>query len=406
MKTVLMISPGFPPEMPLFTRGLAAVGARVIGLGDQPLAALPAMTQQALAHHIQVRNLWDEPAVIAEVMNVHRQTRIDQIECLWEAGMYLAARIREALGLPGMTVRETEPYRDKELMKQVLEQARIRMPRHARAHTSAQVREAAQHVGFPLVIKPIAGAGSQDTYRVNTAEELEATLSKMRHVDEVSVEEFVEGADCTFDTICIDGRVEYLNMCFYRPRALESRLNPWISQQTVGIRDLEMPDLAQGRAMGFEVLKVLGFQTGFTHMEWYWKGDGEAVFGEIGARAPGARTVDVMNYTSDIDLFRGWAEAVVHGRFSQRVDRKYNSVAVFKRAIGEGRIQRIEGLARLMAELGQHICAIDLTPIGAPSRAGMRSVIGDGYLMLRHPEFKPLLDMGDRVATELQLYAG
>ena len=39
---VIMISPGFPAEMTFFTRGLARVGARVIGLGDQPLETLPA----------------------------------------------------------------------------------------------------------------------------------------------------------------------------------------------------------------------------------------------------------------------------------------------------------------------------------------------------------------------------
>ena len=38
---VLMLSPGFPAEMPHFTRGLARVGARVIGLGDQPPEMLP-----------------------------------------------------------------------------------------------------------------------------------------------------------------------------------------------------------------------------------------------------------------------------------------------------------------------------------------------------------------------------
>ena len=34
--TVLMISPGYPAEMPFFTRGLARAGAQVIGAGDQP----------------------------------------------------------------------------------------------------------------------------------------------------------------------------------------------------------------------------------------------------------------------------------------------------------------------------------------------------------------------------------
>ena len=38
---VLMFSPGFPAEMPYFTRGLAEVGARVWGIGDQPEVMIP-----------------------------------------------------------------------------------------------------------------------------------------------------------------------------------------------------------------------------------------------------------------------------------------------------------------------------------------------------------------------------
>ena len=69
-------------------------------------------------------------------------------------------------------------------------------------------------------------------------------------------------------------------------------------------------------------------------MEWFLKPDGEAVFGEIGARPPGARLVHAMNYTSDVDLFRGWAEAVCHGRLSQDTSKRYNTAIVFKRAEG------------------------------------------------------------------------
>ena len=60
------------------------------------------------------------------------------------------------------------------------------------------------------------------------------------------------------------------------------------------------------------VIGALGFGHGFTHMEWYRKADGEVVFGEIGARPPGARTVDVMNYATDADLFTRLAQAVTH----------------------------------------------------------------------------------------------
>ncbi len=53
-------------------------------------------------------------------------------------------------------------------------------------------------------------------------------------------------------------------------------------------------------------------------MEWYRKADGEVVFGEIGGRPPGARTVDMMNYCTDNDTYVGWAEAVCLGRVERR----------------------------------------------------------------------------------------
>ena len=52
--------------------------------------------------------------------------------------MVLAARIREDLGLPGMTIEQTLPFRDKELMKQVLDAAGIRTLRHTSSSTVHQ----------------------------------------------------------------------------------------------------------------------------------------------------------------------------------------------------------------------------------------------------------------------------
>src|SRR5438093_11260106 len=93
---VLMISPGYPAEMPFFTRGLANAGARVIGIGDQPEGALDPMARRHIASYVQVASLWDESAMVAEVRRRLGGVHIDRIECLWEPGMILAARLREA----------------------------------------------------------------------------------------------------------------------------------------------------------------------------------------------------------------------------------------------------------------------------------------------------------------------
>jgi biotin carboxylase len=119
-------------------------------------------------------------------------------------------------------------------------------------------------------------------------------------------------------------------------------MHEWVSPVTVALRDLDEPGLQGGRALGTSVIRALGFDHGFTHMEWYRKADGEVVFGEIGARPPGARTVDVMNYATDADLFTAWAQAVTHGRISAPITRHYNAASIFKRASGAGRITHYE----------------------------------------------------------------
>src|SRR3712207_8964921 len=90
------------------------------------------------------------------------------------------------------------------------------------------------------------------------------------------------------------------------------RMHEWVSPVSISLRDLSVPHLAGGRRMGEAVLAALGFRTGFTHMEWYLKADGEAVFGEIAARPPGARVGDGKNFATDGGTYARWAQAGVH----------------------------------------------------------------------------------------------
>ena len=55
---ILILSPGYPGEMPQFTRGLAEVGANVFGVGDQHPGALPESVQRNLSAYLPVRSLW------------------------------------------------------------------------------------------------------------------------------------------------------------------------------------------------------------------------------------------------------------------------------------------------------------------------------------------------------------
>jgi len=156
---VLMISPGYPADMPEFTRGLAECGAHVIGVGDQAAGNLPELVKRSLSEYLQVRSLWDARAVAAEIGERLRGRQLDRVECLWEPGVVLAAELRAHFGVAGLDVATARRFRDKELMKQALDQAGIRTPRHVAADSVAAVWAAVQDIGFPVILKASAGGG-------------------------------------------------------------------------------------------------------------------------------------------------------------------------------------------------------------------------------------------------------
>jgi len=391
--------------MPSFVRGLAEVGAEIVGVGDTPLAGLPRPVRAMLSDYVAVPSLWDEDGVIAATRERIGERAVDRVECLWEPGMLLAARLREACGAPGLSVERTIPFRNKEAMKSALDAAGIRTPRHAAAAGADAVRAAAERIGYPLIVKPIAGAGSADTHRVEDRAGLELAIAATRHVAEVSVEEFVDGEEYTFDTVSVDGDPLYYNVAWYRPRPLVARTNEWISPQVVALRHPDQPALAVGVEMGRRVLAALGFERGFTHMEWYLTAGGEAVFGEIGGRPPGAHQVDQMNYACDIDVFRGWAEAVCFGRFSEPVRRAWNVANVYKRAQGDGTIRRIDGFDDFARRHREAIVWDNLLPVGARRRNWKQTLVSDGFVVVRHPDLATTLAIADEFGESVHLYA-
>jgi hypothetical protein len=393
---VVFLAPSYPPEMQQYTRGLAEVGANVFGVGDTARRALPASLKPHLANYLQVPRIMDENDVIKRVSAWLRGRQIDRVLSNWEPLVILAARLRERFGLPGMTVDQVTGFRDKMLMKDRVAAAGLRVPHAFKVRTEREIREAAERIGFPLILKPIAGAGSADTYKVNSKAELE----------NASCEEYIDGEEFTYDTVSIGGKPAYENVAAYLPKPLIARSEEWISPVIITVRDMDQPRLKPGIALGRKVLTALGMGDGFTHMEWYLTKKGEAVFGEIGCRPGGAHLVDQMNYTGDIDLFREWARVACWRSFEAPTRRKYNAGIVFKRALGQGRITRITGLREYLRRYGDWVVEEKLLRPGTMRRNWKQTLLSDGHLLVRHPNWDEAYKMSFAAATDVTLHAG
>jgi hypothetical protein len=112
-----------------------------------------------------------------------------------------------------------------------------------------------------------------------------------------------------------------------------------------------------------------------------------------------------MNYTCDIDLFREWARAVVWNSFEAPTYRKYNVAIIFKRALGQGRITRITGLDEFVRRYGEHVVEQKLLPIGAHRRNWKHTLVSDGFILLRHPDWETACELANIVTTDVTMYA-
>src|SRR5258708_298994 len=126
---------------------------------------------------------------------------------------------------------------------------------------------------------------------------------------------------------------------------------------------------------------------------------------DVAARPPARRQLAALNFATDAARFSAWAQAVSCGRIWQPIERRYNTASIFKRAEGAGRISHYQGLAHLLAEYGEQVAAVELLPVGAPRRDWRAVSISDGMVIVRHPELSWTIEMADRFASDLHLYA-
>ncbi len=177
-----------------FAAGLKWAGARVSSLGHTSPEALDPAVRRLLDDHRQVKSLFDADEMLAGARKIDASQAIDRIETADESLVMAAANLREGLGLPGLSVRSATLCRDKTQMKEVLRKGGIACAESMAAENPTQVRQFVERHGFPVILKPRSGLGSEGTYRCDSPASLQQAV-KALGVDRgnsVAIEEFIE----------------------------------------------------------------------------------------------------------------------------------------------------------------------------------------------------------------------
>jgi formate-dependent phosphoribosylglycinamide formyltransferase (GAR transformylase) len=403
---VIFVEPFFPQNQRRFVAALAGVGANVIGVGEYAESDLGDELRGQMGAYYRVSNVTDEAQLNAAVEWAQDLLWVDRLESTIESHQMAAARVREARGVPGASVKTTWLCRDKPSMKEALRQAGVPTAASTAAHTAEDVVTFAHAVGFPLILKPRAGAGAQGTVRVDSMEELHRALGGFGDTDSIAVEEFVEGHEGFYDTIAIDGHIVHDWITHYYPNVLEAMRERWISPQFVTTNQIDAsPSYAEVREMGARVIEALGIPTSATHMEWFFGPKGLR-FSEIGCRPPGVGAWDLYSAANDVDVYREWAHAIVHGTSERPMSRQYSAGIVALRPDADGTINGYSGLDDVNSRHGQWIIDAHLPDPGTGTQPVEAGYMANAWVRMRHPDYDTLRGMLDDVGRTVRVHAG
>ena len=354
-------------------------------VSQEPAEKLPQEIRDRLAGHWYVKDALDPGQLVDAARKLEERfgNAVRYIAALEQLQVPLAIA-REVLGIEGLSVEAAENFRDKARMKNVLRDAGVPCARHALVADRDGAFAFAKEVGFPLVVKPPAGAGGKSTWRLDHAGDLEQLLEQ-KPPDSgrpTLFEEFVQGTEYSFDSVMLDGELTWHSISRYMPSPLEVLENAWIQWCVMLPRDISGTEFDPIRAAAETGVRALGLETGLSHMEWFRMADGRIAISEVGARPPGAQFTSLLSYAHDIDFYRAWPKLMVFGEFDPP-PRRYAAGAAYIRGQGRGRVRAIHGLDEAQRRFGSLVVEAKLPREGQfPSD----SYEGDGYIIVRDPD--------------------
>ncbi|MDB5960602.1 MAG: Carbamoylphosphate synthase large subunit [Massilia sp.] len=375
---ILYLSPGFPPNSHLFCVAARARGASVVAVGDIPEQDLPLEARQAFESYVFEPRMGEYERLLGVVRSlIALHGPIDFVESNGEHWLEVEGRLRDDLGIEGLSAQDVRRLRSKLAMAQAFDTAGVPHPPGIGCTSPEIVRDFAAMHGLPLVFKPDSGSGATSTFRVSTAAELDAAL--LLPLDGHIVQPFVEGVIVTFDGLVNrEGGVVFCTSHVYDSGIMEVRTGT-LDGYYYSLRSIP-PALED---LGRRALAAFGLRRRFFHLEFFRRPDGSYVALEMNVRPPGGYTTDMMNHACDFDVYALWA-AVMMGDLLEdfRYERKFHTAHAGRR---RERAYAVSPEA-LKAQLGDTLILVEPIP------DAFATTMGNTMYMLRHRQMAALLD--------------
>jgi len=317
---VVFLSPHFPSHYFRFCLNLKAAGANVLAVGDEPYDNLSQDVRTALTEYYQVDDMHNYDALVRACgFFTHRYGKIDRLDSLNEYWLSTEARLRDDFNIFGVRGSEIDFIRRKSCMKAKFREAGVPVARGQVVQTIEDARSLIRETGYPVIAKPDDGVGAIATYRFESSEDLEGFFATKPDTDYI-MEEFIAGTIYSFDGLADRNG----NPVFYTAHTFSQGIMETVNEARhiyyYSLRDIP----ARLEKIGRECLRAFNVSERFFHIEFFKTADDQYVSLEVNMRPPGGFTTDMFNYACDIDIYRTWADLLVHHRTDLNYKRDYH----------------------------------------------------------------------------------
>jgi hypothetical protein len=178
---------------------------------------------------------FDQPEVAAyTAIETAKSQEVHGILALGDKPLVAAAHAARGLGLTGNHPAAVETCRNKLRMKEVLRDARLRVPWFRKIPLHPAPEPALLGISYPCVLKPLSLSASQGVIRANNREEFVAAAERIRrlldspevrarreaNLDHLLVEGYIPGTEVSVEGLITDGVLRLLAI-FDKPDPLE-----------------------------------------------------------------------------------------------------------------------------------------------------------------------------------------
>ncbi|GAE65054.1 ATP-grasp domain-containing protein [Chryseobacterium indologenes] len=253
-------------------------------------------------------SVWNLDHLIQGFSHLMKTRKVDAVVALDDYDVEKAALIRETFRIPGMGQTTHRYFRDKLAMRQKAKDSGINVPEFTAVFNDDAVNDFADKVSPPWVLKPRSEASASGIKKITSREQLHEaldTLGEERHL--FLLESFKPGDVYHVDSLTFNKEIVFTSASKYlAPPMQVSHEGGVFRSKTLGRYSEEFKALEDSNA---KVLSNFGLLNGATHTEFIrGREDGKWYFLETSSRVGGAHIPDLVEASSNINIWREWAK--------------------------------------------------------------------------------------------------